>query len=172
MPVSTAAVEKAMNAAEALSDSPLAVVYADVPAYERGGVLHPLIGAIEHIGSPFTFHSFGLAATALDRHKFAITLTPPEGREVGVPVVKDREEAYAELSRSGFAALRAQVESVNGNRNPFALFGESPEGEPVQELTMPTLESETRLVEVVSGQIIKNAFAALADALRQQPPAG
>jgi hypothetical protein len=171
MSVSIAAVEKAMNAAQALRDSPLSVVYADVPAYEIGDLLNPLIGEVKHIGSPFSFHRFGLAAITLDQDEFAIRLTPPECKEVGVPIVKQPEEAYAGLSRSGFTALRAVVKSAKGNRNPFALFGESPEGELVQELTMPTLESETKLIEIVSGQIIKKAFTALTNARHQQSPA-
>ncbi len=170
MPVSSVTVEKAMNAAEALADSPLEVVYAAVPTFERAEELHPLIGAIEHIGQPFTFHKFGLAAEALDRHKFAVRLTPPEGRTVGVPIIRQRDErVYAGLPRYGFAALRAEVESSHGNKNPFALFGETAEGGE-QALDMPNLESETRLIEIVSGQIMKIAFTAINDARRRQLP--
>lgn len=183
MQVSDESLKRVLQAKQALEESPLDFVTADVPVYERDAVLHPLVAAEGHIGEPFTFSPFHLSVQSTASTIFVIRLWPEAGYTVSTPILKpeasEEEDFYNDLPVVGFRALRAIAVHNSKGANAFALFGEFGEKtKPLglkrrrvksEALSMPSEAAASRLLHVVSGIVIAKAMTATHSSRRSKP---
>ncbi len=169
MSVDTFSVKLMRNAAEVLEASPVDTVATQVPVFQSGNLLHPVIAPEQTLGAPFTFHPFELAINSVDENTLSMRLVPPSDKLVSAPILFPEQPDFAKgLPVIGFAALQARVHVDEAGEGSFLLFGEDASKAPDHELSMPSTWSETKLIILVSGLVSAKATIAYSIKLNEE----